>query len=190
MRLPLVAPLALLALTASACGASSSTAAGGDAHSGIRAEGGSDVVVHQEAGGSCRTAPPTIHRPTTSACTSNETDAGADSGIPGCMPPHDACLVDSDCGTTGVCDCEQPRCTEPFAVAGNVCLSANCRVDSDCACGFCAGDQSCAGLDGYFCTTPQDECSTDADCQSGGSAMQCHWSTDRWACVAAQGCPG
>ncbi|HEY5241055.1 MAG TPA: hypothetical protein VIJ22_06305 [Polyangiaceae bacterium] len=188
MRLPRIAPLFLL-LAAASCGASSSTTSGnGGADSGTDA--GGDVVAHPDAGGTCRSTPPAIHRPTAGACPSHETDAGVDSGLSGCMPPDDACLVDSNCGATGVCDCEAPRCAEPFAVAGNVCVPAECHVDSDCTCGFCAGDTSCGGLDGYYCTTPQDGCSTDADCQEGGSPMQCKWSTDRWACVAAVGCPG
>jgi hypothetical protein len=106
------------------------------------------------------------------------------------MPPHDACLVDSDCGTTGVCECESPRCAEPFAVAGNVCVPGNCRVDADCACGFCAADTGCGGIGGYWCTTVHDECSTDMDCADGGPATQCRWSTDHWACVEGMGCPG
>ncbi|HEX3344239.1 MAG TPA: hypothetical protein VHS09_06685 [Polyangiaceae bacterium] len=140
--------------------------------------------------GACRTDPPASHRASASTCPSHESDASADSGAGFCAPPHDACLADSDCGGTDVCDCESPRCTEPFAVSGNVCLLGNCHVDSDCACGFCAADSSCGGVDGYYCTTPGDECSTDADCQGGAMARQCHWSTDHWACVEAVGCPG
>ncbi|HEY1696275.1 MAG TPA: hypothetical protein VGG39_29120 [Polyangiaceae bacterium] len=191
MKLSPAAPLLLLVLLAPAgwsCGGSSSSTSGAD--SGVHADAGGDVLTNPEAGGTCRSAPPTIHRASAGTCPSHETDEGADAGLPGCTPPHDACLADSDCGATGVCDCEAPRCTEPFAVAGNVCLPSNCRVDSDCACGFCAGDTSCGGLDGYYCTTPQDECSTDADCQDGASSMQCRWSAARWACVVAVGCPG
>jgi hypothetical protein len=153
-------------------------------------EAGVDVASHPDGGGACRTQAPTYHRPSATACPSHETDAGPDSGVVGCMPPHDACLVDSDCSGSGVCDCESPRCAQPFARTGNVCLAGNCRVDSDCACGFCAGDLSCAGTTGYFCTTPLDECSTDADCQGGATTRQCRWSTDHWACINASGCPG
>jgi len=186
MRLRLCAwPLLVLA----ACsGNTTQTAHPGDGGADVA----DDVVSHSEGGGggTCRTEPPTLHRPSASTCPSHVSDAGADSGTVGCMPPHDACLVDSDCGGTGVCDCEAPRCTEPFAVAGNVCVASDCRVDSDCACGFCAADTSCGGIDAYHCTTTHDECSTDADCQDGGAATQCRWSTDRWACVMAMGCPG
>jgi len=157
----------------------------------VAACSGNTTQTANGGGGTCRTEPPTLHRPAASACPSHVSDAGADSGVVGCMPPHDACLVDSDCGSTGgVCDCESPRCAEPFAVAGNVCVSSNCRVDSDCGCGFCAGDTSCGGIDAYHCTTPHDTCSTDADCQDGGTLTQCRWSTDHWACVEAMGCPG
>jgi hypothetical protein len=152
--------------------------------------GNTTQTAHGGGGGTCRTEPPTLHRQAVSACPSHVSDAGADSGLVGCMPPHDGCLVDSDCGSTGVCDCESPRCAEPFAVAGNVCVSSDCRVDSDCACGFCAGDTSCGGIDAYHCTTPHDTCSTDADCQDGGTLTECRWSTDHWACVEAMGCPG
>ncbi len=152
---------------------------------------GADAIAHPDGGGgTCRTEPPMVHRPSASTCPSHTTDAGADSGTLGCMPPHDACLVDSDCGATGVCDCEAPRCTEPFPLSGNVCLPSDCHVDSDCACGFCAGDSSCGGLDSFHCTTPHDECTTDADCQDGSTLTQCHWSTDHWACAQGTACPG
>jgi hypothetical protein len=195
MKHPMLAVLLLVAPLAGCSGSTQTTVHGGDGGAGTDSgevgDTGADVVSPPgDAGGSCRTEPPTTHRPSASTCSSHETDAGVDSGFVGCMPPHDACLVDSDCGSTGVCDCETPRCTEPFAVAGNVCLPSNCRIDSDCACGFCAGEPSCGGIDAYYCTTPHDECSTDADCQDGGMFTQCRWSTDRWACVEGMGCPG
>ncbi len=151
---------------------------------------GTDAGTHPDGGGTCRTTPPTLHRPAAAACEAHVSDAGADTGVGPCMQPHDACLVDSDCGSTGVCDCETPRCTVPFPIAGNVCVPSDCRIDSDCACGYCAADRSCGGVDSYHCTTPRDECSTDADCQDGGSFTQCRWSTDHWACVQGMGCPG
>jgi hypothetical protein len=189
-----LAPLLLLVPLAACSGGTQTTTHGGDggtgSDSGEGADVGADVVIHGDSGGTCRTEPPTNHRPSAATCPPHESDAGADSGMVGCMSPMDACLVDSDCGATGVCECETPRCTEPFAVRGNVCLPSNCRVDSDCACGFCAGEPSCGGIDAYYCTTPHDECSTDADCQDGGSFTQCRWSTDHWACVEGMGCPG
>jgi hypothetical protein len=182
-------PFALPVLVVLAACSGSTTQQGSQTAEGGTDAGG-DVITHPDAGGTCRTEPPPQHRPAASACPSHETDAGADSGVVSCMTPHDACLVDSDCGSTGVCDCEAPRCAEPFAVAGNVCVPADCRVDSDCACGFCAADTSCGGIDAYHCTTPRDECSTDADCQDGGALGQCRWATDHWGCVEAMGCPG
>jgi hypothetical protein len=192
MRLPLLASRVLLAALAACSGSASTSTHPGDGgpDAGGSADAGGDAVSHDDAGGTCGTEPPATHRSSAATCPSHETDAGVDSGFVGCMSPHDACLVDSDCGSTGVCECEAPRCAEPFAVAGNVCVPSNCHVDSDCACGFCAGDTSCGGIDGYYCTTPHDECSTDADCQDGGTLTQCRWSSDHWACVEAMGCPG
>jgi hypothetical protein len=193
MRLPLPS---FLFLSAALAACSGSVTQGAPPDSGLASDGGTttdtgaDAISHPDAAGTCRTEPPTVHRPSATTCPSHETDAGSDSGFVSCMTPHDACLVDSDCGTTGVCDCESPRCTEPFAVSGNVCVPSDCHVDSDCACGFCAGDTSCGGLDAYHCTTPQDECSTDADCQDGGPLTECHWSTNHWACVQGMACPG
>jgi hypothetical protein len=185
-----LAPLLLVPLAACSSSSTQTTAHGGDGGTGSDSGESADVVTHDDSGGTCRTEPPTSHRPSAATCPSHESDAGTDAGMIGCMSPMDACLVDSDCGSTGVCECETPRCTEPFAVRGNVCLPSNCRVDSDCACGFCAGEPSCSGVDAYYCTTPQDECSTDADCQDGGSFTQCRWSTTHWACVEGMGCPG
>jgi hypothetical protein len=185
MRTACFASPFLTLLLAACSGGVQSTAHGADG-------GGGDVVVTQgDGGGACRTAPPTVHRPSAGGtCPSHTSDAGADAGMTGCMPPHDACLVDSDCGATGVCECQQPRCTFPFPAYGNVCVPGDCRIDSDCACGYCAADISCGGTNAYHCTTPHDECSTDGDCQDGSSFTQCRWSTDRWACVQGMGCPG
>jgi hypothetical protein len=168
---------------------------GGASDSGRGSDAGGDAISRGDAGGdagggSCRTAPPTLHRPSAATCSAHVSDAGADSGVGACMAPHDDCLVDSDCGSSGVCDCEEPRCTVPFAVAGNVCVPSDCHVDSDCPCGFCAGDVWCGNIQSYHCTTPHDECSTDTDCQDGGTLTQCRWSTDHWACVEGMGCPG
>jgi hypothetical protein len=199
MKLAFIASPLLLLLAA--CGGAAATTpegdAGGDATGTADAntdatgttDSGGDVVTRPDAGDACRTDAPTYHRSSAAACPSHETDAGADSGV-GCMPAYDACLVDSDCGGSGVCDCEVPRCTHPYATTGNVCLPGNCRVDSDCACGFCAGEPSCGGLDGYWCTTPLDECSTNADCEDAGTSSGCRWSTDHWACVMLMACPG
>jgi hypothetical protein len=205
MRLSLAASLLLLALAGCSGGTSTTTSpadAGGDAGGDAAGRGdsgnapppptdaGGVVVARPDGGGACRAEPPSYHRPSAMACPSHETDAGRDSGILGCDPPHDACLVDSDCGGSGVCDCEDPRCTHPFATTGNVCLLGNCRVDSDCACGFCAAELTCGGLAGYWCTTPLDECATNADCQDGGTGSVCGWSMDHWACGPATPCPG
>jgi hypothetical protein len=172
-----------------ACTGNVATEPGSPADGGVL-DAAPDAISHADAGGTCRTEPPTVHRPTAATCPSNAPDAGTDSGVPSCMAPKDACLADSDCGATGVCDCQTPRCSVPFPVSGNVCVPSDCRVDSDCTCGFCAGDTSCGQLQGYHCTTPQDECSTDTDCQDGGPFTQCHWSTDHFACVEGVGCPG
>jgi hypothetical protein len=195
MRLPL-SPFLFLAATLAACSGSvtkeGNPGDGGTTDSGLSSDAAPDAISHVDAGGTCRTEPPMVHRPSASTCPSHTADAGAgtDSGIPSCMQPHDACLVDSDCGTNGVCDCEAPRCSFPFPLSGNVCVSGDCRVDSDCTCGFCAGDTSCGQLQGYHCTTPHDECSVDADCQDGGSFTRCAWSTDHWACLPGETCPG
>jgi hypothetical protein len=190
MRILLSPSLFLIGALAACSGSTSPGTHAGDGGGSGDGSGSGGGSGSSSGGGTCRTEPPTVHRPSASACSSHTSDAGVDSGIGGCMPPHDACLVDSDCGSTGVCDCEAPRCAEPFAVAGNVCIPSDCRVDSDCACGFCAGDPSCGGLQAYHCTTTHDECSTDADCQDGGTLTQCRWSTDHWGCVQGMGCPG
>jgi hypothetical protein len=198
MRLSIAtSPLLLLlsACSSSALG-TSPLDAGGDATGATDAagdalgppDGAGDVVIRPD-GGVCRTDPPTYHRPSAAACPSHSPDAGFDSGLVDC-PPNDACLVDSDCADAGVCECNTPHCVEPFGVSGNVCLPSNCHVDSDCACGFCAGEQSCGGIDAYYCTTPLDECATDADCRQDGSYASCRWKTDHWGCVPAMGCPG
>jgi hypothetical protein len=97
----------------------------------------------------------------------------------------DACSTDGDCGKGGVCACGLPASTGRYP---NVCLSGNCRVDSDCGCGYCSPTYgtSCGaygGVIGYYCHTPEDECTNDDQCTEGGPGY-CGYqpTTKRWTC--------
>lgn len=184
--------VSLLGLVAMGLGCGSSKTTAGPASDAStdspRAEGGAGEA------GTCRLD--VVHRATASACPSNA-DAGLiDAGPSTCgqiVVPHDACLTDGDCagahGAMGVCVCQSPRgegCGVP-AVTGNVCVPADCHVDSDCSpCAQCRAEQSCGVTTGYYCGSPADECSSNADCGSGF----CTFQGDHFACQNNVACAG
>ncbi len=186
--------LAVLSL-AGACGGSStggSPAAdgGADAHG---TASGSDAASGGEAG-TCRAD--VQHRPSAQTCPSHADSGVADAGTGGCGPaptPSDACFSDSDCsgahGATGDCVCQSPAsesCGTP-PVTGNACVPATCHVDSDCSgCGLCRVEQSCGLVTGYYCESPADQCSSNADCGSGF----CTFDGDHFACQNDVACAG
>jgi hypothetical protein len=198
VRTPLALWLVPLSLAAAslACGGSKSSAsstadASADATGAAdgAADGGSDAPTEA---GSCRTD--VVHRPTADACPSHA-DAGAiDSGTCGSpLIPQDACLVDGDCagahGASDVCVCQAPQgqgCGTP-PITGNACVPSSCHVDTDCAsCGRCRIEQSCGVVTGYYCESPSDTCSSNADCGSGF----CTFQGDHFSCRNDVACAG
>jgi hypothetical protein len=115
-----------------------------------------------------------------------EADAGTDGrctmlpSVPVPLCSYDACFSDSDCGDAGVCACRDPN-----KGAANTCVPSNCRVDADCGPGvLCSptlgGCNSFTGVDGYYCHTPNDQCSAPADCFTGSCVYDL--ATARWVC--------
>ena len=98
---------------------------------------------------------------------------------------YDECFEDAECGEF-VCACEGG-----FRADNNICLSqGNCRIDADCGDnGYCSPTLgSCGnyfGAVGYFCHTPQDECTDDADCEA---PSYCAYNTiaGKWMCSSDQ----
>jgi hypothetical protein len=78
------------------------------------------------------------------------------------------CVTDEDCGTGQVCNCGHPE-----SPTGGVCETAGCATDADCGQGgLCATYvDSCSGP-GFACLSPQDECVTGSDCESGVCGFQ------------------
>ena len=83
---------------------------------------------------------------------------------------YDKCAADSDCAADEHCACSNDQ---------RRCYPANCRSDADCAGGqSCQEFIGCRGLAGFYCTTPDDGCSSYDDCNGGpcnydGSSFQC-----------------
>ena len=106
---------------------------------------------------------------------------------------YDLCFADADCGGF-VCECEGG-----FRADNNVCLSqGNCLSDADCdgGAGYCSPTLgSCgnySGTVGYYCHTPEDECSDDTDCGDGApGGAYCAYNTvvGKWMCSSSQ-CAG
>lgn len=114
---------------------------------------------------------------------------------------YDACLSDTQCGGSSVCECEGG-----FRSDHNVCLKSECQLDSDCkgasaacgAIGFCSPSLGSCGhyakAVGYFCHTPKDECTDDTDCAGNGQFGQkpyCSFDSavGHWKC-STQECAG
>ena len=90
------------------------------------------------------------------------------------------CASDSDCDAGQVC-----RCAGPGLGLYTECVAApDCTVDSDCPDGEVCGLSPDTCAPGGFllaCTTPNDLCGGDADCD----APPCQFMTDHWACSDA-----
>jgi hypothetical protein len=99
---------------------------------------------------------------------------------------YDTCFADTDCPPGVACECDPEF--------GNSCQPGNCRLDSDCACGFCSPSpdvQGCIpyfGLQpaGYYCHTPNDDCTNDDQCTQGAGVCAWQPTVCKWACVYAQ----
>lgn len=210
--------LALFATLSTACGAAvapNDTDAGRDAIA-------TDARVTETG---CAARVPVAHRASAAACPSERPPASCDPGgspapnecradsdctmgtngrctgnpHDGCNCTYDRCTADSDCTAGGPCAC---RVSSRGGSGSNVCMPGNCRTDGDCGpCGFCSptlgacGDYT--GVQGFYCHTPEDECTDDADCETvldGGFLGQrpyCRYDPMRahWRC-ANDGCAG
>ena len=96
---------------------------------------------------------------------------------------YDVCSTDSECSSDKVCQCG--KASVPTR-AGNACLPGNCHTDGDCgAGGYCSPslDKTCGsyiGVVGYYCHTPNDECTRDDQCSGGFCAFDP--TVSKWAC--------
>ena len=97
---------------------------------------------------------------------------------------YDRCLTDAECTNDtggGVCGCSGSSISD-----ANVCLGGNCRIDADCASGFCSPSFGfCGEYDGVvamYCHTEDDECLDDADCARQGAYCAFIPERERWAC--------
>ncbi len=95
------------------------------------------------------------------------------------------CQTDAECAGGEACVCAgKYGAGDTVGLSGNLCLPAECRSADDC------GGLPCAiGYDGFwvgsvqglFCHTPDDECTTAADCPDG---QYCRYGTteQHWVC--------
>lgn len=121
----------------------------------------------------------------------------ADAGVNGrcirspgsCVCTFDACSGDSTCAAGQTCACHT---TADTGDRGNTCVPGNCRVDSDCGPGgLCSPTPSaCGGVGGYYCHTPQDDCTTDCACVMVDPTKSCAFdpADGRWTCQARPSC--
>jgi hypothetical protein len=116
------------------------------------------------------------------------------------------CVQDSDCKllSGGRCDtavvetgCAYAECTtssecgpgERCACAGFFfkCVPSECMADGDCSPGqHCRLSAPCIPLaDGFYCSTPNDSCGSDADCSDGVENAKCRYDprAKHWECT-------
>jgi hypothetical protein len=96
----------------------------------------------------------------------------------------DQCNTDQDCGSSGVCACNQTGWGN--LQIGNVCiLAGNCRVDADCGPGgFCSPSPANCNAGGYYCHTAKDTCLDYADC-AAPTACAYSAAAGAWACTTS-----
>jgi hypothetical protein len=152
-------------------------------------------LVHRATREDCDAVRPAANegRPEADPALNCGTDADCAEGVRGrcedfrgsAMCTYDECTADAECTNGGPCGCELA-----FWSDANTCLAGNCQVDADCGGeGYCSpsmGDcGSYAGVIGYWCHTPEDACTDDADCADPEQgAGYCAYSpeTSSWSC--------
>jgi hypothetical protein len=111
------------------------------------------------------------------SCSSN-TDCQAESSLidpPYCLGKQcrrDQCLVDSDCPSGTLCLCGADAGGGDI-IRSNVCIPANCRLDSDCGANeYCSPSRGyCGAVSGFYCHSSRDTCvDVTTDCACGGNA--------------------
>jgi len=114
--------------------------------------------------------------------------SASDGFVPRYACSYDQCSRDSDCASGLACVCRSSG-QDP---SPNYCaLAGNCLSDSDCGPpGYCSfsRDRVClsgANL-GYFCHTPDDECSGEGACEGGGCTYDL--AVHHWACSRSNFC--
>ena len=143
---------------------------------------GSGTTTSGATGGECPSTVPVNHRPAAVMC-----DGGNDRPLPG-SDAGNRCEQDSDCGPSdaGLYVCSCAPATRQFAGSSvNWCVLGDCRVDADCACGYCSPtyNSSCGsffGYVGYYCHVPGDTCANDSECDGGYCAY--FPQVGHWAC--------
>jgi hypothetical protein len=104
-----------------------------------------------------------------------------------CLCQVDDCQSDNDCRAFG--DHDAGACTCNSSPLTNLCVDANCRVDADCGPhGYCSPmiDPCSKAISGYFCHTPKDTCTDDADCP--GTPCTYLPMASLWRCVRPPQC--
>lgn len=108
------------------------------------------------------------------------------------------CHAHEDCEAGHACECgvaiardERPEAV-PFQARAQAhrCVPSTCRTDKDCPSSSCAPSRSiqCGRVDGYFCRTPRDSCTSDAQCDSLRKQDRCIYDGGRWSCRTPAAC--
>jgi hypothetical protein len=136
------------------------------------------------------TCAPTVAPNETCETDADCTDSASLATVPRhCLPSHecsyDECVRDEDCGATGICSCRGTTFSWGHISLGNVCIHANCRTNADCGEGnTCSATWNTGpflGIQGYYCRTPQDACTSNRDCCGGGDCRH-YGDTGSWEC--------
>ncbi|HET6151064.1 MAG TPA: hypothetical protein VFH68_26245 [Polyangia bacterium] len=107
-------------------------------------------------------------------------------------PLIDQCTTDQQCPAGEACGCAADFYGN--VAHTNVCVTAQCRLDSDCGPGgVCSPSFTghCGSLTGYYCHSAADECLGQSDC-CDRARPSCQYSPElgHWACQATIVCNG
>lgn len=175
------------------------TSGGSKSSAGSSSGGGSCVEPEIIGNGYERCGDGPIHRPSIQECESSLPRAGTQKIAP---PADGQCATDADCA-----DMPHGYCAPGVQLPGNVChhgcvKDSECGAGNICVCGdpvghcagsTCASDAECGrglrcqsydsshgcGIERFACQTPDDTCSSDADCNGG----YCDAASGSFACV-------
>lgn len=107
-----------------------------------------------------------------------------------CSCHYDECFSDDECDANRLCACAEQG---PFILhANNSCIHAECRLDTDCATGYClAAPFHCGSAHqgeptfhyDYVCATDEDECRNDEICYCENENWRCNpEQSGKWSC--------
>lgn len=113
-----------------------------------------------------------------SDCQNSESCLLGTSGECACVK---TCSSNEDCSAGESCSCGSATQAGETVNRQTTCVPSNCSTDSECSSNLSCGVSvdSCGNVDGFFCHTASDTCTTNSDC---GNGKICRSEGTIWSC--------